>query len=366
MIAPLRRRRVFADERVATATAVPPRAAVDRTINVPGPLHSVRIVDMTSVLMGPYATQILGDLSAGVIKVEPPAGDMVRGIGPCRHVGMGAIFLNTNRSKCSIVIDLKPDEGRAVLLDPCREADVLIYSFRSKAMARLGLSYEDVAAVSQRIVYPGLAGFCQNGPYAARPAYDDLIQGAVGFTALFALSGDEPRYVPNAVADRVVGMRASTAICAALFEREREGQGQSIEIPMFETMTEFLLGDHMQGKTFEPPLGPPGYHRQLARERRPYRTRDGYVCALIYNDKQWRAFLRLIGREDLMRDDPCFRSVTTRRQHRPRLRLRRGGARDAHQRRMDGALRGGRYPVCASQRPRDDLRGSASPGHRLL
>lgn len=279
---------------------------------MPGPLHGVRIVDMTSVLMGPYATQILGDLGADVIKVEPPSGDMVRGIGPSRHAGMGAIFLNTNRSKRSIAIDLKQDEGRAVLLDLCREADVLIYSVRPKAMARLGLSYEDVAAIAPRIVYVGLVGFGQEGPYAARPAYDDLIQGAIGLASLFALTGDEPRYVPNAVADRVVGMRASTAICAALYERGREGQGQSLEIPMFETMTEFLLGDHMQGKTFEPQLGPAGYQRQLARERRPYRTRDGYVCALIYNDKQWRAFLRLIEREDLLRDDPRFRSVSSR------------------------------------------------------
>jgi crotonobetainyl-CoA:carnitine CoA-transferase CaiB-like acyl-CoA transferase len=277
-----------------------------------GPLRGVRIVDMTSVLMGPYATQILGDLGADVIKVEPPAGDLVRGIGPFRHQGMGAIFLNTNRSKRSIAIDLKQPAGRDVLLDLCRAADVLVYSVRPKAMARLGLAYEDVAPASPRIVYAGLVGFGQDGPYAARPAYDDLIQGATGYASLFALAGEEPRYVPNAVADRVVGMRAATAICAALYERGREGPGQAIEIPMFETMTEFVLGDHMQGRTFEPPVGPPGYQRQLARERRPYRTRDGHVCALIYNDKQWGAFLRLIGREDLMRDDPRFRSVSSR------------------------------------------------------
>lgn len=280
---------------------------------MPGPLRGVRIVDMTSVLMGPYATQILADLGAEVVKVEPPSGDMVRMIGPMRHAGMGAIFLNVNRGKRSIVIDLKHPEGRGTLLDLCRTADVLIYSVRPRAMARLGLAHADVAAVNPRIVYVGVVGYGQDGPYAARPAYDDLIQGAVALPSLVArASGGAPRYVPNALVDRIVGMRAATAICAALYARGAEGPGQAVEVPMFETMAEFVLGDHMQGRSFEPPVGPAGYQRQLAAERRPYRTRDGHICALIYNDKQWRSFLRLIGRDDLWDSDPRFASVSAR------------------------------------------------------
>ncbi len=283
-----------------------------------GPLAGVRIIDMTSVLMGPYATMILGDLGADVIKVEPPGGDMVRGVGPMRNPGMGAIFLNANRSKRSIVLDLKRDEGRAALRDLCRGADVLVASVRPAAMRRLGLGYDDVRAVNPRLIYVAITGFGQGGPYAPRPAYDDLIQGAVGLPSLAAeASGQAPRYVPTAIADRAVGLRAATAIAAALFARERDGQkaGQEIELPMFETMAELVLGDHMQGRTFEPPLGPAGYRRQLSRDRRPYPTADGYLCAMIYNDKQWQAFLHAIGRADLWEADPRFATISARSDH---------------------------------------------------
>jgi crotonobetainyl-CoA:carnitine CoA-transferase CaiB-like acyl-CoA transferase len=282
---------------------------------MPGPLSGVRIVDLTSVLMGPFATRILSDLGADIVKVEPPEGDLVRGIGPMRNPGMGSIFLNANRGKRSIAIDLKKPDGLEALLRLCEGADVLVYSVRPRALARLGLSYEAARARNPGIVYVGLVGYGQDGPYAARPAYDDLIQGVSGIASLFQLAGDDsPRYVPNALVDRIVGMRAAIAIASALFARTAAGggAGQSIEVPMFETMVEFVLGDHLQGKAFEPPIGPPGYQRQLARERRPYRTLDGHVCALIYNDKQWQAFLQLVGREDLWRDDPRFASVTQR------------------------------------------------------
>jgi crotonobetainyl-CoA:carnitine CoA-transferase CaiB-like acyl-CoA transferase len=278
-----------------------------------GPLSGVRIVDMTSVLMGPYATQILGDLGADVVKVESPDGDLVRGIGPMRHERMGAVFLNANRSKRSIAIDLKQPAGREVLLELCRKADALVCSVRPRAMARLGLAYEDLRAVNPGLIYVALVGYGQDGPYAARPAYDDLIQGAAALPSLYARAGGgEPRYVPTAMVDRTVGMRGAIAIASALFARSRTGEGQAIEVPMFETMVDMVLGDHMQGRTFEPAVGEAGYQRHLARERRPYRTRDGYICALIYNDKQWRSFLRLVGREDLWRDDPRFGSLTAR------------------------------------------------------
>lgn len=278
-----------------------------------GPLSGYRVIDLSSVLMGPYATQYLGDYGADVIKVEPPAGDLVRTIGPGRSAQMGPIFLNANRSKRSVVINLKTDEGRGLLLDLCRSADVLVYNVRPAAMARLGLAYEAVSAVNPRIVYAGLYGYGQEGRYAARPAYDDLIQGGAALGDLFLRSGeDEPRYVPAAIADRIVGLTALGGILAALLERERSGHGQRVDVPMFETMASFVLGDHLGGLTFDPPTGEPGYARQLARDRRPMRTADGYVCALVYTDDHWQRFLAAVGQADLMRDDPRFATFTSR------------------------------------------------------
>lgn len=272
-----------------------------------GPLHGIRIIDMTSVLMGPFASQTLGDMDADVVKVEAPQGDVVRQIGPARHDDMGPIFLNTNRNKRSIVLDLKQTAGLAVLKRLLAGADVLMYNVRPQAMARLGLDYETVAAINPRIVYAGLFGFGQDGPYAARPAYDDLIQGAATLPYLIArASGGQPRYVPTAMADRIVGQTAVGAILAAIVARQRTGRGDRVDVPMFETMVGFVLGDHLGGLTYEPPLDGGGYPRQLSPERRPYRTKDGYICALIYNDKQWEGFLRAIGREQLAQDDPRF------------------------------------------------------------
>ncbi|MEO7231509.1 MAG: CoA transferase [Polaromonas sp.] len=275
-----------------------------------GPLDGVRIIDMTSVLMGPYATQILGDLGADVIKVEPPGGDTVRDIGPARHAGMGGIFLHANRSKRSIVLDLKQPVGREALLRLAADADVLVYNVRPQAMSRLGLDYAAVAAVNPRILYVGVYGYGQGGPYAAKPAYDDLIQGATAIPTLSVRAGATvPRYVPSAMADRIVGMSAANAVSAGLFHRERTGRGQAIDVPMFETMAQFILGDHMGGHTFEPPIGPAGYARLLNEHRRPYATRDGHLCVLIYNDKQWKTFFGLIGRAQEMDADPRFSSI---------------------------------------------------------
>ena len=281
-----------------------------------GPLAGVRIVDMTTVLMGPYATQILGDMGADVIKVEPPRGDGTRELGPMRNPGMGPLFMHVNRSKRSVVLDLKKPSGRAALLRIAKTADVFIYNVRPQAMERLKLSYADLAKVNPRLIYVGTFGFGQSGPYAARPAYDDLIQGAVGLPTLAEVAGaDRPRYVPCTIADRTVALNAVAAVAGALFHRERTGEGQSIEIPMFETMAQFVIGDHMAGLTFDPPLGPPGYPRLLAKERRPYATKDGYVCALIYNDKQWKSFFELVGRADILETDPRFANLGSRTRH---------------------------------------------------
>lgn len=268
-----------------------------------GPLHGIRIIDMTSVLMGPFATQALGDMGADVVKVEAPAGDLIRQVEPGRHAGMGAMFLNVNRSKRSIVLDLKQRAAHDALLRLLRDADVLVTNVRPAAMARLGLGYDALAALNPRLVYAALVGFDQAGPYAARPAYDDLIQGGSTLAWLMARSGDgTPRYVPTALADRLVGATAVGAILAALLERERSGRGQRVEVPMYETMVAFVLSDHLGGLTYEPPLDGGGYARQLSPERRPYRTSDGHVCALVYTDAQWQRFARAIGREELLAD----------------------------------------------------------------
>jgi len=273
-----------------------------------GPLHGVKILDLTTVVMGPYATQILADFGADVVKVEPPAGDIMRHNAPLRSSGMGHIFLNANRNKRSAVLDLKHPEGRAACLALAKGADVLIYNIRPQAMARLKLGYEDVRAANPRLIYVGAFGYSQRGPYAAKAAYDDLIQGAAGLPWLLKESGAEtPRYVPATMADRSVGLHIVNAVCAALYWREKNGRskgggGQRIDVPMFESLLQTVLGEHMGGYTFEPQLGDPGYARMLAKGRRPYETKDGYICALPYNDKQWRAFFDLIGRPELLRD----------------------------------------------------------------
>ena len=280
-----------------------------------GPLAGMTILDLTTVLMGPYATQILADMGADVIKVESPEGDIVLQLGPGRTPGMGGMFLNANRGKRSIVIDLKNPAGRDALLRLAGKANAIVYNVRPQAMARLGLGYEALAAANPAIVYVGLFGYGQSGPYAAKPAYDDLIQGASGVATLLAAAGDgTPRYVPITMADRVVGLMAVNAIMGGLMHQLRSGTGQRIDVPMFESMTEFVLIDHLGGLTYDPPLDHGGYARLLSRHRRPYRTSDGYICALIYNDKQWRSFAASIGQSELL-DDPRFASHAARHQH---------------------------------------------------
>lgn len=281
-----------------------------------GPLNGVRIVDLSMVLMAPYATQILGDMGADIIKIEPPTGDPIRGIGPYRNPGMGAIFMNVNRNKRSIVLDLKTAAGRAAVLELMRGADVVVYNLRPQVMARLGLSYEAVAAVNKRIIYAGLFGYGQDGPYAGKPAYDDLIQGIVGIPWLIQQqSGGHPIYVPTAIIDRGVALSAVGLINAALYHQHRTGEGQRIDVPMFETMAAFVLSDHLSGCTFEPPLSPPGYPRMLVADRRPYQTSDGFICVVIYSDRQWKSFFKALGREAQLEQDPRLKDITVRTQH---------------------------------------------------
>jgi crotonobetainyl-CoA:carnitine CoA-transferase CaiB-like acyl-CoA transferase len=270
---------------------------------VAGPLVGVRILDLTTVVMGPYATQILADLGADVVKVEPPEGDVMRYNAPLRTPGMGHIFMNANRNKRSAVLDLKTEAGRAACLAIARSMDVLVYNIRPQAMARLKLSYEEVSAVNPRLLYVGAFGYSQRGPYAAKAAYDDLIQGAVGLPWLFREAGGAaPRYLPAIVADRATGLQLANAVCAGLYWWEKSCRGQRIDVPMFESLLPLVLGEHLAGETFIPPQGGLGYGRMLAHGRRPYETKDGYVCVLVYNDKQWRSFFALIGRPELLKD----------------------------------------------------------------
>lgn len=278
-----------------------------------GPLAGVRVIDLTTVMMGPFATQILGDYGADIIKVEPPGGDIMRHAPPMRSPGMGAMYMQGNRNKRSILLDLKKEPARAALLRLCEGADVLVHNVRPAAMRRLGLGPEELCDRFPRLVYVSLVGYGEKGPYAGRPAYDDLIQGAAGIPALFAeVSGAEPRYVPVVAADRIVGLNATHAILAALLHRDRTGCGQSIQVPMFETLAQFVLGDHMGGRSFEPPLGPPGYGRLLQPNRRPYRTSDGHLCVLVYTDAHWRSFFEAIGRPEEFEANPLFHDIRVR------------------------------------------------------
>lgn len=274
-----------------------------------GPLSGIRVLDLTSVIMGPYASQQLADLGADVIKVEPPSGDVMRQAGPMRNPGMGHFYLTTNRNKRSIVLDLKKPTGRDVLLHMAASSDVLLYNIRPQAMARLGLGYEDLKKVSPKIVYAGAYGFSQRGPYAAKPAYDDLIQGMCGIPWLSGqATGEKPRYAPMVLVDRVVGLQLCNAITAALFYRERTGIGQRVDVPMFEGMLSIVLGEHLAGRLYEPSTAPSGYQRSLARDRRPYETNDGHICVLVYNDKHWRSFFDAIGKSEIFEQDSRFSS----------------------------------------------------------
>jgi crotonobetainyl-CoA:carnitine CoA-transferase CaiB-like acyl-CoA transferase len=282
----------------------------------PGPLAGLRIVDMTTVVMGPYATQLLADYGADVIKVEPPSGDIMRHAPPMRNPLMGAPFLQANRNKRSVVLDVKKKGAREALLRLSGTADVFIHNVRKAAMQRAGLGEADVRAGNPRLIYVSLIGYGEGGPYAGRPAYDDLMQGLSGIPALQAeISGEQPRYMPLTFVDRIMGVSAVHAVLAAVIDRDRRGVGQAVDVPMFETVAQLVLGDHMGGRTFEPPLGGPGYARLLAPDRRPYRTKDGYVCVLIYNNKEWETFFRAIGQSERFKADPRLSDHAVRTKH---------------------------------------------------
>ena len=279
-----------------------------------GPLEGVRVIEVTSVVLGPLAAQFLGDMGADVVKVEPPAGDTTRQVGDGRHPGMTSYFMSLNRNKRSVVLDLKQPEGLRALLTLCEGADVLLHNLRPAAAARLGLGYDDVAARKPDIVYCATYGYRADGPYADYPAYDDIIQAASGIPMLQRMAGGEPQYAPTIMADKTTALTVVYSVCAALFHRMRTGRGQAIEVPMFETMVSFLMAEHLCGQAFEPPLGPAGYSRVLSRFRRPYQTSDGYLAVLPHTDAHWRSFLAAAGRLDLLEQER-FSTVALRTRH---------------------------------------------------
>jgi crotonobetainyl-CoA:carnitine CoA-transferase CaiB-like acyl-CoA transferase len=251
-----------------------------------------------------------------VIKVEAPAGDTTRQVTPLRHEGMGYVYLQKNRNKRSVVLDLRQSEHLAALERLLQSADIFIYSVRPQAMRRLGLRPERFVELSPRMISVSLVGYGEGGPYTDRPAYEDLIQGLTAIPSLLARTGSpKPHYVPVSFNDHAVGIYAAAMMMIALNHRNTTGEGQHIEIPMFETMAQFVIGDHMGGMAYIPPIGPPGYKRTLTAERRPYRTKDGYICVIVYTDGHWRAFGHLIGRPDLLTEDERFRSLGSRTEH---------------------------------------------------
>jgi crotonobetainyl-CoA:carnitine CoA-transferase CaiB-like acyl-CoA transferase len=272
------------------------------------------IIDLTTVMFGPYCTQIMGEMGADVIKVEPPEGDIGRQTGVARSPGMSAAHLMKGRNKRSVVLDLKQPAGLAALERLTHTADVFVHNMRPQAARKLGIDYEAVSAWKPDIVYAAAIGFGADGPYAERPAYDDLIQGMAGVAGLYGMVTGEPRYAPTVMADKTSGLFLLYAISMALFHHERTGEGQQVQVPMFECMVSFLMNEHMQGRAFEPALGTAGYQRLLTTHRRPYATADGYLCVLPYNNRHWQRFFGLIGRPELAAD-PRFAQQAARSKH---------------------------------------------------
>ncbi len=276
-----------------------------------GTLDGIRVVDLTTVILGPWATQMLGDMGADVIKIETPNGDTTRQLGPCRNDGMASLYLAANRNKRSITLDLTQEAGREALFKIVGTADVFVHNMRPKVAKKLGLEYDRFAAAYPDLIFCATYGFRKDGPMADKPAYDDIIQAASGLTDLQTVTSDQPRYMPTIMADKTSAYNVLAAILAALVARERGAGGQAIEVPMFETLVDFVMVEHLYGACFEPSIDQMGYQRILNKERRPYATKDGYLAVLPYTDDNWRALFRIAGREELT-DDPRFKSIAAR------------------------------------------------------
>jgi crotonobetainyl-CoA:carnitine CoA-transferase CaiB-like acyl-CoA transferase len=264
-----------------------------------GPLDGIRVLDLTSVVLGPLATQILADYGADVIKIEAPEGDLMRSNGVSVHTGMSSIYLALNRNKRSVALDLKSDDGAAALRQLIATSDVFVHNMRVAAIERLGFGYEAVARINPRIVYCAATGFGQDGPDRDKPAFDDIIQAACGLASVASICREAPDYTASLIADKTTGLVVANAVMAAMLHRERHGVGQYVEVPMLETMTAFVLAEHMGGMTFRPAPAPAGYARLLQGGRKPVKTSDGWLSLLPYTPRHWLAFFKAAGREDI-------------------------------------------------------------------
>lgn len=279
-----------------------------------GPLTGVRVIDLTTVVLGPMATQILGDMGADVIKVEPPEGDTCRKIGPTRSPGMGSYFVNLNRNKRSVRLNLKRPAARDALLKLIAGADVFVHNMRPAAAERLGFGAAALRAQNPRLIYASASGWRPGSSMGDRPAFDDVIQGAAGFAALNTGADGEPRYFPSVAIDKLTGTVLASSIGMALFHRERTGHGQDVQVPMLEAALSYILPEHMWGATLDERELGIGYPRMLTPHRRPYRTQDGFICVIAVSDENWRRLFSVIGRPDLIAD-PRFTNGTTRSQN---------------------------------------------------
>lgn len=279
-----------------------------------GPLKGIRVLDLTSVFLGPFAAQIMGDLGADVIKVEPVAGENTRFAHPRRSPDMGAVYMGLNRNKRSLAVDLKTEKGREAVLRLAATCDVFLCNMRHRAIKTLGLGYEDVKASSPGIVYCLAVGFAEDGPFAGKPAYDDIIQAASGFAAFQEMASGTPGYAATAVTDKITSLTVAYAVMAALLSRERSGEGQFVEVPMYESSVAFLAVEHLSGATFNPAMGETGYKRILDPNRRPQRAKDGLICILPYTDQHWSRFFEVAGNAALAKDDR-FNSIASRSQN---------------------------------------------------
>ncbi|MBO9356240.1 CoA transferase [Bordetella petrii] len=279
------------------------------------PLEGIRVVDLSNVVMGPYATQLLAEYGADVIKIEQPGGDDARRTGQWVESDMASLFMGVNRGKRSVVLDLKSPGAARPLQALVKSADILVHNIRPQKLEALGIDARAMHEANPRLVYASLTGFGQAGPYGGRPAYDDVIQGMSGLAALsHRHNGEAPRYLPTVTADKTVGLFAVGAILAALVKRERHGVGSTVEIPMFESMVAFTLVEHMYGATFAESGGSMGYPRALAAWRKPFDTQDGFICVMPYTDKHWRSLLQAAGHAGLA-DDARFTSIAARSEH---------------------------------------------------
>ena len=276
-----------------------------------GPLSGLKVLELTSVVLGPWAAQILADMGADVIKIEAPFGDSNRQLGASKNPGMAALYLSNNRNKRSLVLDLKQESARDALLAIVKDCDVFLHNNRPQVMTKLRLEYEDIKSVNENIIYCGTYGYSKDGPYGEKGALDDSIQAVSGVAALNELVLGEPRYLPTVVADKTTAITVVYSILAALFHRERSGVGQEIEVPMFETMVSFIMAEHIWGEVFEPKLGEAGYTRLMSHHRKPYKTKDGYIAVLPYMNNHWKTFCEKAEREDLIEDER-FKDLSSR------------------------------------------------------